>query len=71
MYFQNIRRISVAVFSSNTKLNRRREGARRMTPHKSQACRAEIEMLLENDMKEPSKSPWACGVVMAKKNGGS
>ena len=44
-----------------------REGARRMTPHKSEACRAEIEMLLEYDMIEPSKSPWACGVVMAKK----
>ena len=49
----------------------RREGARRMTPHKSEACRAEIEMLLEYDMIEPSKLPWACGVVMAKKKGGS
>ena len=48
-----------------------REGARRMTPHKSEACRAEIEMLLEYDMIEPSRSPWACGVVMAKKKGGS
>ena len=47
-----------------------REGARRMTPHKSEACRAEIEMLLEYDMIEPSKLPWACGVVMAKKKGG-
>ena len=47
-----------------------REGARRMTPHKSEACRKEIEMLTENDMIEPSKSPWACGVVMAKKKGG-
>ena len=46
-----------------------REGARRMTPHKSEACRAEIEMLLEYDMIEPSKSPWACRVVMAKKKG--
>ena len=36
-----------------------REGARRMTPHKSEACRAEIEMLLEYDLIEPSKSPWA------------
>ena len=44
-----------------------REGARRMTPHKSEACRKEIETLLEYDMVEPSKSPWACGVVMAKK----
>ena len=48
-----------------------REGVRRMTPHKSEACRAEIEMLLEYDMIEPSKSPWACGVLMAKKKGGS
>ena len=47
-----------------------REGARRITPHKLEACRAEIEMLLEHDMIEPSKSPWACGVVMAKKKGG-
>ena len=47
-----------------------REGARRMTPYKSEACRKEIEMLMEYDMIEPSKSPWACGVVMAKKKGG-
>ena len=46
-----------------------REGARRMTPHKSDACRKEIETLLEYDMIEPSKSRWACGVVMAKKKG--
>ena len=47
-----------------------REGARRrMTPHKSEACRKEIEMLMEYDMIDPSKSPWACGVVMAKKKG--
>ena len=44
-----------------------REGARRMTPHKSEACRKEFEMLMEYDMIEPSKSPWACGVVMAEK----
>ena len=46
-----------------------REGARRMTPNKSEACRKEIEMLMEYDMIEPSKSPWACGVVMAKRKG--
>ena len=34
------------------------KGARKLTPHKSEASRKEIEML---------KSPWACGVVMAKK----
>ena len=42
-----------------------------MTPQKSEACRAEIEMCLECDMIEPSKLPWACGVVMAKNKGGS
>ena len=47
-----------------------REGARRMTPHKSEACSKEIEMLMEYDMIEPSASPWACGVVMAKKQVG-
>ena len=31
------------------------EGARRMTSHKSEACRAEIEMLLKYDMIEPSR----------------
>ena len=34
-----------------------REEARRMTPHKSEACREEIETLLKYDMIEPSKSP--------------
>ena len=48
-----------------------REGARRMTPHKSEAYRKEIEMLMEYDMIEPSKFPWACGVVMAKKKRGN
>ena len=40
-----------------------------MTPHKLEACRAETEMMLEYDIIEPSKSSWACGVVMAKKKG--
>ena len=40
-----------------------------MTPQKSDACRKEIETLLEYDMIETSKSPWACGVVIAKKKG--
>ena len=44
-----------------------REEARRMTPHKSDACRRELETLLEYAMIEPSKSPWACGTVIAKK----
>ena len=40
-----------------------------MTPNKSDACRKEIETLQEYDMIESSKSPWACGVVMTKKEG--
>ena len=48
-----------------------REGAKKMTPHKSEACRKEIEMLMDYDMIEPSKSPLACRVVMAKKKGGN
>ena len=34
-----------------------KEGATRMKPHKSEACRAEIEMLLQYDMIKPSKLP--------------
>ena len=76
MYFRNKRRISVAVTSSNTKSNMRKAPspigkAKANETRKSEACQAEIEMLLEYDMIEPSKSPWACGVVMAKKKGGS
>ena len=41
-----------------------------MTPHKPEACRKENEMLMEYDMIEPSKSPWACSVTMAKKKDG-
>ena len=40
-----------------------------MTTNNSGACRKEMENLLEYDMIEPSNSPWACGVVMAKKKG--
>ena len=40
-----------------------------MTPNKSDVCRKEIETLQEYDMIEPSKSPWACGVLMVKKKG--
>ena len=43
-------------------------GGRRMSPHKLDACRKEIEISLEYDTIEPFKSPWACGVVLAKKN---
>ena len=38
-----------------------REGARRMTLHKLEACQAEIERLFDYDKIEPSKMPWACG----------
>ena len=46
-----------------------REGARKLISHKSVACRKAIEIIMEYDMIEPLKSPWACGVVMAKKKG--
>ena len=39
-----------------------RQGAMRMTSNKSDACRKEMETLLDYDMIEPSKPPWACGV---------
>ena len=42
-----------------------------MTPHKSETFRKEIEMLMEYDMIEPSKCPWACDVVMAKNKEGN
>ena len=38
-----------------------------MTPHISDACRKELETLLEYVMMEPYKPPRAWGVVMAKK----
>ena len=47
-----------------------REGARRMTPHKSEAYRKNIEMLLDYEMIQPPNSLLACVVVMAKKKGG-
>ena len=47
-----------------------REGARRMTPHKLEPCRMKIEMLLEFDMIERSKSPLACGGKKGEKEGG-
>ena len=46
-----------------------RELAKRMTSNKSDACGKETETLLEYDMIELSKSPWACVVVMAKNKG--
>ena len=46
-----------------------REGTIRLTPNKSDDCRKEKETFLEYNKIEPSKSPWACGVVMAKKKG--
>ena len=46
-----------------------REGARRFTPQKLDACRKERKILLEYDLIEPSKSPWACKRVMAKSKG--
>ena len=63
MFFRGIRRISGCCNFVEHEIELEenavphREGARRMTPHKSDACRKEIETLLEYDMIEPSKSP--------------
>ena len=43
-----------------------REGIGRMTPHKSEACRKENDMLVEYCMIETSKSHWPCGLLLAK-----
>ena len=40
-----------------------------MTPQKPEACRKEIETLMDYDIIEPSKSPWACGQSL--KEGGN
>ncbi len=45
------------------------EGARRMAPMKAEKANEEARHLLSLDLIEPSYSPWACGVVMAKKKG--
>ena len=42
-----------------------------MTPHTSEAWGKDIEVLMKYDIVEPSKSPWACGVVIAKRKGGN
>ena len=46
-----------------------REGPRRMTPFKTEKANEEVRMLIEMGVIEPSYSPWACGIVMAKKKG--
>ncbi len=45
------------------------EGARRMAPWKAEKTNEEVRHLLSLDLIEPSYSPWACGIVMAKKKG--
>ncbi len=45
------------------------EGARRMAPFKAEKANEEVRHLLSLDLIEPSYSPWACGIVMAKKKG--
>ena len=46
-----------------------REEARRMTPHKLEACRAETEVLLEYDMIEPSSYLGLAELSWLKKGG--
>ena len=43
-----------------------REGARRMTQHKSEACRKEIEMLMEYDMIERGQLRFCCDFCYLK-----
>ncbi len=45
------------------------EGARRMASWKAAQANEEVRHLLSLNLIEPSYSPWACGVVMAKKKG--
>ncbi len=45
------------------------EGARSMASWKASQANEEVRHLLSLDLIEPSYSPWACGVVMAKKKG--
>ena len=45
------------------------EGARRMSPLKAEKANEEVRHLLSLDLIEPSFSPWACGVMIAKKKG--
>ena len=40
-----------------------------MTPFKTEKANEEVRMLMEMGLIEPSYSPWACGIVMAKKKG--
>ena len=46
-----------------------KEGPRKMTPFKTEKANEEIRMLIELGLIEPSYSPWASGIVMAKKKG--
>ena len=46
-----------------------REGARKMAPWKADQANEEIRGLQQLGLIEPAQSPWACGVVMAKKKG--
>ena len=45
------------------------EGARRLAPFKAEKVKEEIKHLLSLDLIEPAYSPWACGIVVAKKKG--
>ncbi len=44
-------------------------GARRMAPMKAENANEEVRHLWSLDLIEPCYSPWACGIVMAKKKG--
>ena len=40
-----------------------------MTPFKTEKANEEVRILMEMGLIEPSYSPWACGIVLAKKKG--
>ena len=44
-----------------------REEARRLAPFKAEKSKEEIEHLLSLELSDSAYSPWACGIVMAKK----
>ena len=47
-----------------------RHNARRLSPDKAKLTRKLVDDMLEQDIIEPSSSPWASPIVLAKKDGG-
>ena len=47
-----------------------RHNARRLTPEKANLSRKLVDEMIEQEIIEPSSSPWASPIVLAKKDGG-